>query len=133
MAVSITSSWAYSASFWAGAVIYSASGDLQGGTGTVVAKRMNKNQQMRWNRYMGQPFLTVRVHVLNSALEDAFRALHRDFRPPVPAYRHAAAMFLHLRGRLDNDRPEPRAAVRPDSDRAVLADLLARIDAELAR
>jgi len=48
----------------------------------VVAKRMNKNQQMRWNRYTVQPFLTVRVHVLNGTLEDAIRAMHRDFRPP---------------------------------------------------
>jgi hypothetical protein len=32
-----------------------------------VAKRMNKNQQMRWNRYTVQPFLTVRVHVLEAA------------------------------------------------------------------
>jgi hypothetical protein len=30
----------------------------------VVAKRVNKNQPMRWNRYTVQPFLTVRVHVL---------------------------------------------------------------------
>jgi hypothetical protein len=48
----------------------------------VVAKRMNKNQQMRWNRYTVQPFLTVRVHVLNGTLEEAFRAIHRSFRPP---------------------------------------------------
>ena len=48
----------------------------------IVAKRMNKHQQMRWNRYTVQPFLTVQVHVLNGTLEDAFRAIHRDFRPP---------------------------------------------------
>ena len=48
----------------------------------VVAKRMNKNQQMRWNRPSVQPFLTVRVHVLNGTLEDAFRAMRRSFRPP---------------------------------------------------
>jgi hypothetical protein len=38
----------------------------------VVAKRMNKNQQMRWNRYTVQPILTVRVYVLNGTLEEAF-------------------------------------------------------------
>ena len=43
---------------------------------------MNKNQPMRWNRYTVQPFLTVRVCVLNGTLEEAFRALHRDCRPP---------------------------------------------------
>lgn len=31
----------------------------------VIAQRMNKKQQMRWNRYTVQPFLTVRTHVLN--------------------------------------------------------------------
>jgi hypothetical protein len=43
----------------------------------VVAKRMNKNQQMRWNRYTVQPFLTVRAHALNGTLEKAFRAMSR--------------------------------------------------------
>ena len=39
----------------------------------IVAKRMNKKQQMRWNRTTMQPFLDVRIAVLNDALEDAFR------------------------------------------------------------
>lgn len=34
------------------------------------------------NRYTVQPFLTVRVHVLNGTLEEAFRAIDRSFRPP---------------------------------------------------
>jgi len=34
----------------------------------VIAKRMVKKQQMRWNRFTVQPFLTVRVHVLNGSL-----------------------------------------------------------------
>jgi hypothetical protein len=50
----------------------------------VVAKRMNKNQQMRWNRYTVQPSLTVPMHVLNGTLEEAFRALHRSFRAGPP-------------------------------------------------
>ena len=29
------------------------------------------------------------------------------FRPPVPAYKHAAAMFLHLRGWIASDRTHP--------------------------
>jgi hypothetical protein len=49
----------------------------------LVAKRRNKQQPMRWNRYTVQPFLTVRVHVLNGTLEKAFRAMHRSFRPVV--------------------------------------------------
>jgi hypothetical protein len=39
----------------------------------IIAKRMSKRQQMRWNRYTVQRFLEVRIHVLNGTLEDAFR------------------------------------------------------------
>jgi hypothetical protein len=42
------------------------------------------------------------------------------FRPPVPAYRHSAAMFLHLRGWAATCEPHPRAPRRPESDREVL-------------
>ncbi|MFL5285767.1 MAG: ISKra4 family transposase [Rhodopila sp.] len=47
----------------------------------IVAKRMNKKQQMRWNRTTVQPFLDVRTAVLNDTLEDAFRRRHPGFRP----------------------------------------------------
>ena len=47
----------------------------------IVAKRMNKKQQMRWNRATVQPFLDVRTAVLNDTLEDAFRHRHPGFRP----------------------------------------------------
>ena len=47
----------------------------------IVAKRMNKKQQMRWNRMTVQPFLDVRTAVLNGTLEDAFRQHYPDFRP----------------------------------------------------
>jgi hypothetical protein len=53
------------------------------------------------------------------------------FRPPVPAYRHDAAMFLAARGRLTSDTPPAGAPTRPESDRAVLADIAARLDALL--
>ena len=46
----------------------------------IVAKRMMKKQQMRWNRYTAQQFLNVRVHVLNETLGDAFRYWHQGFR-----------------------------------------------------
>jgi hypothetical protein len=46
----------------------------------IVAKRMNKKQQMRWNRTTVQPFLDVRTAVLNDTLEDAFRRRYRGFR-----------------------------------------------------
>jgi hypothetical protein len=47
----------------------------------IVAKRMNKAQQMRWSRATVQPFLDVRTAVLNGTLEDAFRRCHPGFRP----------------------------------------------------
>ena len=47
----------------------------------IVAKRMNKAQQMRWNRATVQPFLDVRTAVLNGMLEDAFRQRYPGFRP----------------------------------------------------
>src|ERR1700712_3518891 len=46
----------------------------------IVAKRMNKKQQMRWNRTTVQPFLDVRTAVLNDTLDDAFRSRYRGFR-----------------------------------------------------
>ena len=47
----------------------------------IVAKRMAKAQQMRWNRTTVQPFLDVRTAVLNDTLEDAFRRRYPGFRP----------------------------------------------------
>jgi hypothetical protein len=47
----------------------------------IIAKRMNKKQQMRWNRATVQPFLDVRTAVLNDTLEDAFRRRYPGFRP----------------------------------------------------
>jgi hypothetical protein len=47
----------------------------------IIAKRMNKKQQMRWNRATVQPFLDVRTAVLNDTLEDSFRHRYAGFRP----------------------------------------------------
>jgi dihydrodipicolinate synthase/N-acetylneuraminate lyase len=49
------------------------------------------------------------------------------FRPPVPGYRHDAAMFLRLRGRLACDATHPGSPRRPDSDRELLADIAQRL------
>jgi dihydrodipicolinate synthase/N-acetylneuraminate lyase len=38
------------------------------------------------------------------------------FRTPVPAYKHSAAQFLHLRGLIASDRPHPKSPTRPASD-----------------
>jgi hypothetical protein len=42
---------------------------------------MSKKQQMRWNRWTVQPFLDVRVAVLDNTLEDSFRKMYPKFRP----------------------------------------------------
>ncbi len=47
----------------------------------IIAKRMNKKQQMRWNRATVQPFLDVRTAVLNDTLADAFRRRYPGFSP----------------------------------------------------
>jgi len=47
----------------------------------IVAKRMNKAQQMRWTKATVQPFLDVRMAVLNSTLEEAFCQRYPGFRP----------------------------------------------------
>jgi hypothetical protein len=56
-------------------------GFVQSAVNEIIAKRMVKRQQMRWNRYTVQRFLEVRIHVLNGTLEDAFRHWHKSFRP----------------------------------------------------
>ena len=50
------------------------------------------------------------------------------FRAPVPGYRHDAAIFFELRGWARCDGTPPGAPRRADSDRAVLADILERLE-----
>jgi len=50
------------------------------------------------------------------------------FRAPVPAYKHSAAQFLKMRGRIKSDQPHPKAARRPASDLEILHDISARLD-----
>jgi hypothetical protein len=50
------------------------------------------------------------------------------FREPVPAYKHSAAQFLALRGRLASDAPHPRGLRRPESDLPVLAQIAERLE-----
>lgn len=66
-------------------------GFVESAVNEIIAKRMAKKQQMRWNRHTVQPSLDVRVHVLNGTLEDAFRHWHRDFRRPIDLLQPAAA------------------------------------------
>ena len=54
---------------------------VESAVNAIVAKRLNKRQQMRWSRATVQPFLDVRTAVLNDTLEDAFRHRYPGFRP----------------------------------------------------
>jgi dihydrodipicolinate synthase/N-acetylneuraminate lyase len=51
------------------------------------------------------------------------------FRDPVPGYRHDAAMFFELRGWATGDITPAGVPRRPASDRAVLTDILRRLEA----
>ena len=66
-----------------------------------------------------------RFHELNDVLQYLGQFA---FRAPVPAYRHSAAMFLELRGWAVSDATPPGVPRRPDSDRTILRDILARLD-----
>lgn len=56
----------------------------------LLSKRMIKKQQMRWNRWTVQPFLDVRIAVLNKTLAGSFKRLYPDFQPNNE--NHAARM-----------------------------------------
>ncbi len=49
------------------------------------------------------------------------------FRAPVPAYKHSAAQFLKLRGWVGYDGTHPKSPTRPESDIAILAEMLERL------
>lgn len=67
-----------------------------------------------------------RFHELNDLLQHLGQL---TFRAPVPGYRHDAAMFFELRGWASSDTTPAGAPRRPDSDRALLADVLERLEA----
>lgn len=82
------------------------------------------------------PDLFARRDRLWEACDPAFHELndllqylgHFAFRPPVPAYRHDAAMFLELRGWAATDATPPGVPRRPPSDRDVLVDIAERLE-----
>jgi dihydrodipicolinate synthase/N-acetylneuraminate lyase len=45
------------------------------------------------------------------------------FRSPVPAYKHSAAMFLHLRGWIASDATHPQSPTRPAGDHPILREI----------
>jgi dihydrodipicolinate synthase/N-acetylneuraminate lyase len=65
------------------------------------------------------------------ALSDALQYLGNvAFREPVPAYKHSAAVFLRLTGRIPTDLPHPRNPKRPPWEREILQDCTRRLDAD---
>ena len=81
------------------------------------------------------PDLFARRDALWAAGDSAFYELNDElqylgfvaFRAPVPAYKHSAAMFLHLRGWTGADAAHPRSPGRPATDRAILRDIGRRL------
>jgi dihydrodipicolinate synthase/N-acetylneuraminate lyase len=66
------------------------------------------------------------------ALSDALQHLGNvAFRAPVPAYKHSAAVFLHLSGRIPTDLPHPKSPRRPAWEREILRDCAQRLGYEV--
>jgi 4-hydroxy-tetrahydrodipicolinate synthase len=62
------------------------------------------------------------------ALSDALQYLGNvAFREPIPAYKHSAAVFLHLSGRIPTDLTHPRNPQRPSWEREILQDCARRL------
>lgn len=49
------------------------------------------------------------------------------FRAPVPAYKHSAAHFLHIQGRIATSRTHPNSPARPDWEPEILRSCLERL------
>jgi dihydrodipicolinate synthase/N-acetylneuraminate lyase len=62
------------------------------------------------------------------ALSDALQHLgNLAFREPVPAYKHSAAVFLHVAGRIPTDRTHPRNPQRPVWEAELMRDCARRL------
>ena len=65
------------------------------------------------------------------ALSDSLQHLGDvAFRAPIPAYKHSAAVFLHLLGKIPSPRTHPRAPARPGWEAEVLRACAARLGLE---
>jgi 4-hydroxy-tetrahydrodipicolinate synthase len=65
------------------------------------------------------------------AISDALQYLGNvAFREPVPAYKHSAAVFLHLFGRIPNDSTHPKNPKRPTWEAQILQDCARRLGYE---
>ena len=66
----------------------------------------------------------ARYYTLSDALQHLGNVA---FRPPVPAYKHSAAVFLHLCGRIPSPRTHPQNLQRPDWETAIMRDCAVRL------
>jgi len=63
------------------------------------------------------------------ALSDALQHLGNvAFRAPVPAYKHSAAVFLNLTGRIPSDRTHPDSPTRPSWEADLMTECARRLD-----
>lgn len=68
------------------------------------------------------------------ALSDALQYLGNVvFREPVPAYKHSAAVFLHLMGRIPSDLAHPHNPRRPAWEAEMLKDCARRLSFSQSR
>jgi dihydrodipicolinate synthase/N-acetylneuraminate lyase len=68
------------------------------------------------------------------ALSDTLQLLGNiAFRPPVPAYKHSAAVFLHLTGRIPTARCHPQNPARPAWEPDILRDVAQRLSCDCVR
>ena len=62
------------------------------------------------------------------ALADSLQHLGNvAFREPVPAYKHSAAVFLHLTGRIPSNRTHPKNPQRPVWEEEMIRDCVRRL------
>jgi len=62
------------------------------------------------------------------ALSDALQYLGNvAFRAPVPAYKHSAAVFLNLIGRIPSARTHPNNPQRPAWEAEIMTDCACRL------
>ncbi len=65
-----------------------------------------------------------RYYELSDALQNLGNVAFRD---PVPAYKHSAAVFLHLTGRIPSDRPHSCNPKRPAWESDIMRDCAHRL------
>jgi 4-hydroxy-tetrahydrodipicolinate synthase len=62
------------------------------------------------------------------AVADALQLLGNiAFRPPVPAYKHSAATFLNILGKIPTSKTHPRSPERPSWEKEILSDCARRL------